>query len=418
MLVCSTRRLSARCFSSTSLRCHENPLVCLIAAAHTLPDVGRAFLEAARLLRCLEERVPFKKELFLTRSASSRSRAGKAALERAQYLVLLVPSQRLPVNACYLQVNLAFALSSLRPSNSTARLKVGVLDLDIFGPSIPTLMGLQHSEEPLMTAGMSHFTDYVGCTLLHVFTGGALIPLINHGIPVMSMGFLLPRSPDTNSTNDTPVVWRGLMVQKAVQQLLFDVDWKDAQGLGLDVLVIDMPPGTGDVPLTLGQLVIVDGSFVLCILCVDYIDVLLGAVIVSTPQDVALADVSKGIAMLRKVAVPVGFFASDRVRSMLICTCKQITGIVLNQSHFMCPECEARHYLYGPPEAFRATAARLGVDVLGELPLVPGVSQGGDAGLPYGLLPSTQYGDQDSVGGKQWLTEMRQVAEKVWLSMQ
>jgi len=196
------------------------------------------------------------------------------------------------------------------------------------------------------------------------------------------MGFLLPRSPDTNSTNDTPVVWRGLMVQKAVQQLLFDVDWKDAQGLGLDVLVIDMPPGTGDVPLTLGQLVIVDG-----------------AVIVSTPQDVALADVSKGIAMLRKVAVP-------------------ITGIVLNQSHFMCPGCEARHYLYGPPEAFRATAARLGVDVLGELPLVPGVSQGGDAGLPYGLLPSTQYGDQDGVGGKQWLTEMRQVAEKVWLSMQ
>jgi ATP-binding protein involved in chromosome partitioning len=77
----------------------------------------------------------------------------------------------------------------------------------------------------------------------------------------MSMGFLLPRSPDSNSTNDTPVVWRGLMVQKAVQQLLFDVDWRDGQGHGLDVLVVDMPPGTGDVPLTLGQLVIVDGLF-------------------------------------------------------------------------------------------------------------------------------------------------------------
>jgi ATP-binding protein involved in chromosome partitioning len=83
---------------------------------------------------------------------------------------------------------------------------------------------------------------------------------MNHGIATMSMGFLLPRSAGSNSTNDTPVVWRGLMVQKAVQQLLFDVDWRDGQELGLDVLVIDMPPGTGDVPLTLGQLVIVDGS--------------------------------------------------------------------------------------------------------------------------------------------------------------
>jgi len=223
-------------------------------------------------------------------------------------------------------------------------------------------MGLQNSEEPLLTSG------------------GAIIPLMNHGMATMSMGFLLPRSPDSSSTNDTPVVWRGLMVQKAVQQLLFDVDWRDGQGLGLDVLVIDMPPGTGDVPLTLGQLVIVDG-----------------AVIVSTPQDVALADVSKGIAMLRKVAVPV-------------------TGIVLNQSHFMCPGCETRHYLYGPPEGFRATAARLGVDVLAELPLVPGVSRGGDSGLPYGLVSSTQYGDQDGVGGSEWLKDMARVAEKIWLS--
>ncbi|KAJ7451081.1 P-loop containing nucleoside triphosphate hydrolase protein [Mycena latifolia] len=277
--------------------------------------------------------------------------------------VIAVASGKGGVGKSTVAVNLAFALSSLRPPDSTARLRVGVLDLDIFGPSIPTLMGLQNSEEPLLTPG------------------GAIIPLMNHGIPTMSMGFLLPRSPDTNSTNDTPVVWRGLMVQKAVQQLLFDVDWKDGQGLGLDVLVIDMPPGTGDVPLTLGQLVIVDG-----------------AVIVSTPQDVALADVSKGIAMLRKVSVP-------------------ISGIVLNQSHFMCPGCEARHYLYGPPEAFRATAARLGVDILAELPLVPGVSQGGDAGLPYSLLSSTQHGDPDGLGGSQWLKEMGQVAEKIWLSM-
>ncbi|KAJ6569463.1 P-loop containing nucleoside triphosphate hydrolase protein [Mycena capillaripes] len=277
--------------------------------------------------------------------------------------VVAVASGKGGVGKSTVAVNLAFALSSLRPPDSSARLRVGVLDLDIFGPSIPILMGLQNSEEPLLTSG------------------GALVPLMNHGIPTMSMGFLLPRSPDSNSTNDTPVVWRGLMVQKAVQQLLFDVDWRDGQGLGLDALVVDMPPGTGDVPLTLGQLVIVDG-----------------AVIVSTPQDVALADVSKGIAMLRKVAVPV-------------------TGIVLNQSHFMCPGCETSHYLYGHPEAFRTAAARLGVDVLAELPLVPGVSRGGDNGLPYGLTSSTQYGDQDGVGGSQWLKDMNRIAEKVWLSM-
>ena len=97
------------------------------------------------------------------------------------------------------------------------------------------------------------------------FIAGAILPLINHGLPCMSMGFLIPsttQSTDPSSigdNTDTPIVWRGLMVQKAVQQLLFDVDWsKDGQGL--DILVIDMPPGTGDVPLTLGQLVIVDGS--------------------------------------------------------------------------------------------------------------------------------------------------------------
>jgi len=100
-------------------------------------------------------------------------------------------------------------------------------------------------------------TDWLVCS------GGAILPLVNHGLPCMSMGFLIPStnpaSDASNDNTDTPIVWRGLMVQKAVQQLLFDVDWsKDGQGL--DVLVIDMPPGTGDVPLTLGQLVKVDGK--------------------------------------------------------------------------------------------------------------------------------------------------------------
>lgn len=123
----------------------------------------------------------------------------------------------------------------------------------------------------------------------------------------MSMGYLLPKTPgDPDAQHDTPIVWRGLMVQKAVQQLLFDVDWTTSPGgPGIDVLVIDMPPGTGDVPLSLGQLVKVDGQCNGLVILYELIWTRTGALIVSTPQDVALSDVRKGIAMLRKVAVPV-----------------------------------------------------------------------------------------------------------------
>ncbi|TFY66706.1 hypothetical protein EVG20_g4381 [Dentipellis fragilis] len=197
------------------------------------------------------------------------------------------------------------------------------------------------------------------------------------------MGFLLPRSSSSDSNADVPVVWRGLMVQKAVQQLLFDVDWRlgaggDSTSPGLDVLVIDMPPGTGDVPLTLGQLVNVDG-----------------AVIVSTPQDVALSDVRKGIAMFRKVNVP-------------------ITGLVLNQSYFLCPSCTTPHYLFGSPDVFNQTAKQLGVPVLGELPLDPGVSFGGDAGVPYGLVRNDKVKDTDGAGGTKWKESMREIADEVF----
>lgn len=275
--------------------------------------------------------------------------------------VLAVASGKGGVGKSTIAVNLAFGLSLLK-SETAKRLRVGILDLDIFGPSVPTLMGLQHASEPELTS-----------------TGG-IRPLINHGLPSMSMGYLLPRSPDSD-TNDTPIVWRGLMVQKAVQQLLFDVDWASGQGgPGLDVLVVDMPPGTGDVPLTLGQLVHVNG-----------------AVIVSTPQDVALSDVRKGIAMLRKVSVP-------------------ITGILLNESHFICPSCTAPHYLFGAPDGFRATANKLGIEVLAELPLVPGVSTGGDAGVPYALISQDRRKD-DGIGGAQWIEKMLETAEKVWKTL-
>nr|GAT46257.1 predicted protein [Mycena chlorophos] len=195
--------------------------------------------------------------------------------------VLAVASGKGGVGKSTVAVNLAFALSA-------RNLRVGVLDLDIFGPSVPTLLGLQHSEEPLLTSK------------------GALVPLVNHGMPAMSMGFLLPRAKEKRSSS-----------------------------------CCSMSTGTGDVPLTLGQLVTVDG-----------------AVIVSTPQDVALADVRKGIAMLRKLDVP-------------------ITGLVLNLASFLCSSCHTPHYLFGPPNAFREVAKRLDIDVLAELPLVPGVRRYG-----------------------------------------
>ncbi|KAG6918787.1 hypothetical protein DXG01_011539 [Tephrocybe rancida] len=286
--------------------------------------------------------------------------------------VLAVASGKGGVGKSTIAVNLAFSLSTLQNPITSARLRVGVLDLDIFGPSVPTLMGLQNSGEPELTEA------------------GALRPLVNHGLPTMSMGYLLPRSADTGSTDDTPVVWRGLMVQKAVQQLLFDVDWSLGQSGGaLDVLVVDMPPGTGDVPLTLGQLVKVDG-----------------AVIVSTPQNVALADVQKGIAMLRKVSVP-------------------ITGLVLNSSHYLCPTCSSSpssphaqpQYLFGPPDRFRATASRLDIPILAELPLVPGVSAAGDRGVPYGLVEKRKREAEDGRGSEEWVGAMASVAERVWQSL-
>lgn len=285
--------------------------------------------------------------------------------------VVVVGSGKGGVGKSTTAVNLAFALAMRRQGS-----RVGVLDLDVFGPSIPKLMGLENADEPELTPT------------------GALVPISNHGLPCMSMGFLLPRTPAntqtgaTSSNVDTPLVWRGLMVQKAVQQLLFDVDWRanassSTPGHGLDVLVVDLPPGTGDVQLTLGQLVKVDG-----------------AVIVSTPQDVALNDVRKGVAMFRKVDVP-------------------ITGLLLNTSHTYCPSCSEPHYLFGTPNRFRSVAAQLGAPVLGELPLVSDVSTGGDAGAPYILTSATllEDGNQGTHGRREWRDAMDAVATRVWNSL-
>ncbi|WFD37741.1 uncharacterized protein MJAP1_000688 [Malassezia japonica] len=212
--------------------------------------------------------------------------------------IIAVSSGKGGVGKSTVSANLALGLAATSSEVLGRRARVGILDLDIFGPSIPKLMHLEDMGEPELTK---------------------------------------------RSNADTPVVWRGLMVMKAVQQLLFDVDWRAGVSPetdtttsdlpGLDALVIDMPPGTGDVALSLSQLVQVDG-----------------AVVVSTPQDVALTDARKGITMFQKVNVP-------------------ILGLVLNMSHFIAPDTGASYPIFGSSEKFDALATRLNVPVLGKLPL-------------------------------------------------
>lgn len=201
-------------------------------------------------------------------------------------------------------VNLAVALSQSGAS-------VGLMDCDVYGPSIPVMMGVNGRPE-------------VG--------DGKLLPLRRHGVSLMSLGFLLE--------NDAPVIWRGPMVTKALQQLLQEVNWGE-----LDYLVMDMPPGTGDAQLTVTQSV-----------------PLTGAVVVSTPQDVALLDAVKAVAMFRKCNVP-------------------LLGIVENMSYFLCPHCGERTDIFKHGGAGRESE-RLSVPFLGEVPVEGGVSDGGDRGVP------------------------------------
>ncbi|GAA6010154.1 hypothetical protein JCM11491_005366 [Sporobolomyces phaffii] len=272
--------------------------------------------------------------------------------------VVVVSSGKGGVGKSSVAVNLALALSSVSSdvTRTGAKPRVGILDLDIFGPSIPKLMGLEGVGEPYLTPE------------------NRLTPLRAHGLPCMSMGFLLPNGPTEPGKHnaDTPVVWRGMMVMKAVQQLLFDVDWRAGSGgHDLDVLVVDTPPGTGDVTLSLGQLVEVDGS-----------------VIVSTPQNVALIDTRKGVAMFRKLGIP-------------------LTGAVLNMSHFLCPGSSTPHYIFGPPTPFTETCTDLSLDVLARIPIEPAVSARGDAGAPIVML------DEGNPGGEA-RRAFAALGEEVW----
>jgi len=220
--------------------------------------------------------------------------------------VIAVASGKGGVGKSTTAVNLALALRDLG-------LEVGLFDADLFGPSQPRLLGVA-GKKPTSADGKK------------------MQPIEAHGLKVMSIGFMLPE--------DSPVVWRGLMVMGALEQLMKDVEWGD-----LDVMVIDMPPGTGDTQLTISQRV-----------------KLAGAVIVSTPQDIALLDARKGIAMFGKVNVP-------------------ILGIVENMSLYRCPNCGHEEHIFGHGGA-KADAERLGVDFLGELPLDIALRISSDEGAP------------------------------------
>ena len=191
-------------------------------------------------------------------------------------------------------------------------LRVGLLDADIYGPSVPRLTGIH--EKPQLNADRK------------------MIPIGRFGLAIMSIGFLVEE--------DTAMIWRGPMVMSAITQMLRDVAWGE-----LDVLVVDMPPGTGDAQLTLAQNV-----------------PLKGAVIISTPQDLSLIDARRGLAMFRKVNVPV-------------------LGIVENMSYFQCPHCGTRSDIFGHGGA-RHEAEKLGVPFLGEIPLHMSIRSMSDAGTP------------------------------------
>ncbi|SNB71302.1 MULTISPECIES: Mrp/NBP35 family ATP-binding protein [unclassified Agrobacterium] len=241
--------------------------------------------------------------------------------------IIAVASGKGGVGKSTTAVNLALGLQSLG-------LKVGMLDADIYGPSLPRLLKIsgrpQQQEDRI------------------------ILPMENYGLKVMSMGFLVDE--------EAAMIWRGPMVQSALMQMLREVAWGE-----LDVLVLDMPPGTGDAQLTIAQQV-----------------PLAGAVIVSTPQDLALIDARKGITMFRKVEVP-------------------LLGVIENMSYFIAPDTGARYDIFGHGGA-KAEAERIGVPFLGEVPLTISIREMSDAGTP--VVAAEPDGPQAAI--------YRDIAKKVW----
>ncbi len=256
-------------------------------------------------------------------ASAQRTKAGVPGIEA----IIAVASGKGGVGKSTTAVNLALAMKA-------NGLRVGILDADVYGPSMPRLLGINGRPQQIENR--------------------IIVPMENYGIKVMSMGFLVDEG--------TAMIWRGPMVQSALMQMLREVAWGD-----LDVLVVDMPPGTGDAQLTMAQQV-----------------PLSGAVIVSTPQDLALIDARKGLNMFNKVEVPV-------------------LGIVENMSYFIAPDTGNRYDIFGHGGA-KAEAETIGVPFLGEVPLTMSIRETSDAGTP--VVVSEPEGPQAKV--------YRDIATKVW----
>jgi ATP-binding protein involved in chromosome partitioning len=250
---------------------------------------------------------------------------GKQSIEGVKNIIA-VGSGKGGVGKTTVTVNLAVALAQTGAA-------VGLMDADIYGPNVPLMMGI---------SGRPHAID------------DRIQTLSNYGVRVMSMGFLI-------GNDDTPVIWRGPMLHGVIQQFLRQVDWGE-----LDYLIIDLPPGTGDVQLSITQTV-----------------PLMGSIVVSTPQDVALQDARKAIMMFRQVHV-------------------DVLGIVENMSYFQCPKCQERTHIFSHGGG-ATTAAHYGVPFLGEVPLMVSIREGGDAGKPIVAA------DRDSAVARAFT----QIAEKV-----
>jgi ATP-binding protein involved in chromosome partitioning len=262
-------------------------------------------------------------------------RPQSAPTARAQALpgvkhVIAVASGKGGVGKSTTACNLALGLQALG-------LKIGLLDADIYGPSMPKLFGIHGKPR--------------------VLTGRILEPMDGYGIRVMSIGFLVEE--------EAAMIWRGPMVMSAITQMLREVAWGE-----LDVLVVDMPPGTGDAQLTMAQAT-----------------PLAGAVIVSTPQDLALIDARRGVAMFKRVEIP-------------------ILGIVENMATFVCPHCGETSHIFGHGGA-RLEAERLGVPFLGEVPLTMAIREMSDAGRPVVAV------DPDGPNGRVY----RDIARQVWATL-
>ncbi|KAI1025674.1 hypothetical protein LB503_006750 [Fusarium chuoi] len=262
---------------------------------------------SARLFQCFQA-LQHENPLGLPRSGTPPT-WGKRPVRRkitGVEKVIAVSSAKGGVGKSTVAANLSLAFARLG-------FRAGILDTDIFGPSIPTLFDL--SGEPRLS------------------NNNQLIPLTNYGVKTMSMGYLVGEN--------APVVWRGPMVMKAIQQLLHEVEWG-----GLDVLVLDLPPGTGDTQLTITQQVILDGS-----------------VIVTTPHTLATKDAIKGINMFKTVDV-------------------NILGLVQNMSLFTCPHCHGETNIFGSNARVKKLCQEHQIDFLGDIPLHPNIGDDGDRGKP------------------------------------